>query len=135
MTKKIASEKAKDISVLVVDDHFPTRDLIKAILRSVGFQKITQADGGRIGMERVVENRPQLIICDWNMPDGTGIELLSAIRNMPDVSSVPFLMLTAEVYKENVQEAIGLGVTDYIAKPFTAEILLNKVRIALQDRL
>ena len=112
---------------MVIDDHFQTRDMVKTILRSVGFQKIIQADDGSSAVYKLKDEPIDLIICDWNMPDMSGIEFLSVIRKNQYHSNVPFLMLTAEVYKENVQEAIEKGVTDYIAQPFTAETLINKV--------
>lgn len=127
MSKELSHESIRHIRVLVVDDHFPTRDLVKSILRSLGFAHIWQADGGHAALVRLKEAEPHIIICDWNMPDMQGIDVLKKVRANSDFRSVPFLMLTAEVYKENVQEAIDSGVTDYIAKPFTADILTKKV--------
>ncbi|MCB0321713.1 MAG: response regulator [Bdellovibrionales bacterium] len=135
MKHEIPHESIRHVRVLVVDDHFSTRDLVKSILRSVGFVNITQAEGGHAALARVRESEPHLIICDWNMPDMPGIDVLKSVRQNPEYHSIPFLMLTAEVYKENVQAAIDEGVTDYIAKPFTAETLIAKIMKILKQTI
>ena len=117
--------------VLVVDDHAITRDMVRTILRGVGFTDITVLDNGRIAWHHVKENRVRLVVCDWNMPGGSGIELLRDIRNNPQYKDLPFIMLTAEAYRESVEEALRVGVTDYVAKPFTAEMLISKITKAL----
>ena len=107
--------------------------MVKSILRGFGFSHILQADNGASALMRLEENDVDLVICDWNMPGTSGIELLRSLRKKDRYRSLPFLMLTAEVYKENVEEAIKLGVTDYIAKPFTAETLMNKIMRTLKS--
>ena len=132
MSNASMTDQLKDLTVLVVDDHFPTRDMVKTILREFGFTKVLQADNGANALQRLEENEVDLVICDWNMPGTSGIELLRSLRKKDRYQNLPFLMVTAEVYKENVQEAIRLGVTDYIAKPFTAETLLQKIMATLK---
>lgn len=117
----------RNIHILVVDDHAVTRELIKTILRTVGFTNIAQAENGLEGMRRITQEPFDLVICDWNMPHCTGLDLLKMVRENSSTAHLPFLMLTAEAYRESVKAAIEAGVTDYMAKPFTAEILLAKV--------
>jgi two-component system chemotaxis response regulator CheY len=126
---KFLSEK--DVRVLVVDDQQVTRTIVKAVLKSLGFNDIFTADGGKEALLILRRHLIDLIICDWNMPDMTGIEVLKSVRKDPRYEDVPFLMLTAEVYKENIAEAMKAGVTDYIAKPFTAETLSEKLEKVL----
>lgn len=117
----------KDIGVLVVDDHISTRDLIRAILRSAGFSNLYLAENGKTALETLSREKIGLIICDWNMPVLNGLETLKLVREDPRHSNIPFIMLTAEAYKESIVAAVEAKVSDYVAKPFTAEILLAKI--------
>lgn len=71
--------------------------------------------------------RVDLIVCDWNMPHATGLDLLKRVRADWRFKRVPFLMLTAEAYRETVDAAMAAGVSDYVIKPFTAQTLGEKV--------
>ena len=117
----------KSIRVLVVDDHTLTRTMVKAILRGLGFTHVQQAENGAAALDRLAIEPVDLVICDWNMPNFNGIELLRAVRSEEQFKDLPFLMLTAEAYRENVAAAIQAGVSDYMIKPFTAETLGQKV--------
>lgn len=127
-----ASKINKDIKVLVVDDHPLTRNMVRSILRGAGFDDVLQAENGAQALEVVFKENLGLVICDWNMPTTSGIEVLRAIRAEPKLKSLPFLMLTAEAYRENVLEASKAGVTDYVVKPFTADVLMKKVEEVLK---
>ena len=118
---------SRDISILVVDDHASTRDLIKAILRSAGFSSVYQAENGKMALDWINREKIQLIICDWNMPILNGLETLKMVRDDHRYKEVPFIMLTAEAYHDSLKAAVAAGVSDYIAKPFTADTLLQKV--------
>ena len=69
-----------------------------------------------------------LILCDWNMPEMSGLELLQAIRADDNLKDIPFVMVTAEAKKENIIEAVKAGVDSYIVKPFTAETIGEKLK-------
>lgn len=118
--------------ILIADDQPLTRNLVKSILRGVGFTDIMVAEDGEQAIRQLSCNPCDLVICDWNMPKVTGLEVLKAVRQELKLHSLPFLMLTAEAYRENVVAAMKAGTNDYIAKPFTAETLLNKVNILLK---
>ena len=124
----------KNIKVLVVDDHSMTRTLVKAILRGAGFAEILLAENGQEAVRVMNEEKIGLVVCDWNMPGFTGLEVLKAVRSDPKFKNLPFLMLTAEAYRENVEAAVQAGVNDYVIKPFTAETLLDKVARVLTKR-
>jgi two-component system chemotaxis response regulator CheY len=68
-----------------------------------------------------------LVVTDWNMPNMSGLGLLQEIRQNPDTAKLPVLMVTAEGLKENVMEAVKAGVNNYVVKPFTAEVLQEKI--------
>lgn len=120
------------IQVLIVDDHAMTRDMVRTILRGVGFSNITVLDNGRAAWHHVKEHNVRLVICDWNMPGGSGIEFLRDVRGNPQYKDLPFIMLTAEAYRESVEEALKYGVSDYLAKPFTAEMLISKIQAVMK---
>lgn len=121
------------VSVLIVDDAPFIRDLIKKALRSQlpGLQ-IEEAINGRKAQQLLARNSFDLILCDWEMPEMGGLELLQWFRGQPGKETVPFVMVTSRGDKENVVEAIQAGVSDYVGKPFTNEQLLAKVKKALQ---
>ena len=113
--------------ILVVDDFASMRKIIKGLLKQIGFQNIEEADDGSTALEKLKIGEFDLVICDWNMPEVPGIEVLKAVRNDPQLKDLPFLMVTAEAKKDNVMEAVKAGVNQYIVKPFTAETLKKKI--------
>ena len=117
----------KNIKILVVDDFATMRKVIKNLLRQIGYQNVTEAEDGVVALKELRSQKIDFIISDWNMPNMTGIELLRAVRADSELSSLPFLMVTAESLKENVVEAVKAGVSNYIVKPFTAEVLSEKI--------
>ncbi|HKM26234.1 MAG TPA: response regulator [Thiopseudomonas sp.] len=120
------------VSVLVVDDALFIRDLLKKSLRAnfPGIQ-IEEAVNG-LKAKQILSNQSfDLILCDWEMPEMSGLELLEWFRQQPQFKTVPFIMVTSRGDKENVVQAIQAGVTDYVGKPFTQEQLTSKVTKAL----
>ncbi len=124
----------KSITVLVVDDYALTREMVKSILRQLGFLNVVSVENGAIALKVVKEQEIGLVICDWNMPGLSGIAVLRELRSDERYRDTPFLMLTAEAYRENVVEALKAGVTDYVAKPFTAADLSEKIDLALTKK-
>jgi two-component system chemotaxis response regulator CheY len=115
------------MKILVVDDFSTMRRIVKNLLKQLGYENIDEAEDGEQALAKLRANRFQFVVSDWNMPNMTGIELLKNVRNDPELKSLPFLMVTAEAEKEKVVEAIKAGVNNYIIKPFTAEILKEKM--------
>ncbi|QEY59995.1 response regulator [Pseudomonas sp. C27(2019)] len=120
------------VSVLVVDDALFIRDLIKKGLRSYfpGIH-VDEAVNGRKAQQVLATRTFDLILCDWEMPEMSGLELLTWFRQQAEFKSIPFIMVTSRGDKDNVVQAIQAGVTDYIGKPFTQEQLTSKVTKAL----
>ncbi|MCW8889371.1 MAG: response regulator [Sedimenticola sp.] len=113
--------------VLVVDDMASIRMLVKVTLQQLGATDIEEDGNGSAAEKRLISRRYDLIICDWDMPGLTGIELLKRVRGSEKDKDTPFIMLTGMTDKEAVRDVIAAKVTDYIAKPFTPEILMNKI--------
>jgi two-component system chemotaxis response regulator CheY len=117
----------KNMKILVVDDFATMRRIIKNILKQLGFSNIDEADDGEPALAKLQAGGFDLIICDWNMPKMDGLTLLKTVRSDEQLKDTPFLMVTAEAQKENVIEAVKAKVSDYIVKPFTAEVLSEKL--------
>jgi CheY-like chemotaxis protein len=120
------------VSVLVVDDAPFIRDLVKKGLRNA-FPGVTLEDAvnGRKAQVMLTKEVFDLVLCDWEMPEMSGLELLTWCRQQESLKSMPFIMVTSRGDKENVIQAIHAGVSDFIGKPFTNEQLLTKVKKAL----
>ena len=120
------------VSVLVVDDATFIRDLVKKGLRDnfPGVQ-IEEAVNGRKAQQMLSRQVIDLILCDWEMPEMSGLELLTWCREQDNLKTTPFIMVTSRGDKENVVQAIQAGVSDYIGKPFSNEQLVTKVKKAL----
>ena len=120
------------ISILVVDDAPFIRDLVKKCLRNAFPGIVTEdAVNGRKAQALMMHNSYDLVLCDWEMPEMSGLELLTWTREQESSKTLPFIMVTSRGDKENVVQAIHAGVSDYIGKPFTNEQLLTKVKKAL----
>jgi len=116
-----------NMKVLIVDDFATMRRIVKNILRQLGFTDISEADDGKTALQALKKEKFDLILSDWNMPEMPGIELLKAVRADDELKDIPFLMVTAEAEKGNIVEAVKLGVSNYIVKPFTAETMSEKL--------
>ncbi|MCP8466972.1 response regulator [Pseudomonas sp. ZM23] len=120
------------VSVLVVDDAPFIRDLVKKGLRDhfPGLQ-IEEAVNGRKAQQFLARQSVDLILCDWEMPELSGIELLTWCREQEGLKTTPFIMVTSRGDKDNVVQAIQAGVSDFIGKPFSNDQLVSKVKKAL----
>ncbi len=117
----------KEIRVLVVDDMESIRNVINSCLRELGVEHTVQANNGEAAWRVLNETRIDMIVCDWDMPQITGIEFLRMVRDAEEHKHIPFLMLTAEAEKDRVRSAIQAGVNDYLTKPFQPKELEYRV--------
>lgn len=116
------------IRILVVDDATFIRDMIKKQLRDKipGVEVFDAPDGAR-ALAQLKGQAVDLILSDWEMPNMTGAELLTAVRAMPHAGTIPFVMISSRGDRNHIVKAIELGVSDYLTKPFSADELLKKV--------
>ena len=121
-----------DLKVLIVEDQAEARAMMRNMLAELGITQIFESKDGREALEFVDSafDFIDIIICDWNMPEMTGVEFLRQMRTVD--SDVPFLMVTGRSDIESVTEAKSSGVTGYIRKPFSPQQLEAKLRIILQ---
>ncbi|MBA4381008.1 MAG: response regulator [Sideroxydans sp.] len=109
--------------ILIVDDYSSIRSLIKVVIHQLGNSEVVEASDGLAALAKLKQQSFDLVVTDWNMPNMSGIELLAAIRADEVLKAIPVILLTAETTKENISEAVKLGVNGYVAKPFTPEKL------------
>lgn len=120
----------KKYRVLVADDMIFIREMVKKSLEEIFPDVETHvASNGAEAKKKIEVYCPDLIICDWEMPDMKGNELLRWLREHPIFNSRPFIMLTANRGRECIEEARDLGVTDYIIKPLTIDVLKKKAGV------
>ena len=117
----------KKMKILVVDDFATMRKVIRNLLKQVGYDNVVEAENGEAALSVLKSQSIDFVISDWNMPNMTGLDLIKAIRADSELGKTPFLMVTAEALKENVVQAVKAGVNNYIVKPFTAEVLNEKI--------
>ncbi|MFZ3115497.1 MAG: response regulator [Syntrophales bacterium] len=117
----------KEMKILVVDDFATMRKVVRNLLKQGGYENIVEAEDGVVALRMIKAQKIDFVISDWNMPNMTGLELLKAVRADAEVSATPFLMVTAEALQDNVIAAVKAGVSNYIVKPFTSEVLSEKI--------
>lgn len=117
-----------NMKILVVDDFATMRRIVKNILTQLGFKNIIEADDGTTALNMLKGEKVDLIVSDWNMPKMTGLDLLKAVRADPNMADTPFIMVTAEAQQDNIILAVKAKVSQYIVKPFTAEVLGEKLQ-------
>ncbi len=103
------------------------RRIIKTILNQLGYSNIEEAENGKQALAKLKKEKFDFVITDWNMPEMDGLTLVREIRSDEELKALPVLMVTAEAKKENVMEALKAGVNNYIVKPFTPEVLKEKM--------
>ncbi|HBR67966.1 MAG TPA: hypothetical protein DEA55_01155 [Rhodospirillaceae bacterium] len=121
----------KDLKVLLVEDQNEARAMMRNMLSELGITQIFEAPDGKQALQFIdsAYDFINLVMCDWNMPTMTGVELLRQLRSVDP--SMPFLMITGRGDMESIVEAKTSGVTGYIKKPFSAAQLEAKLRVVV----
>jgi two-component system chemotaxis response regulator CheY len=114
---------------LVVDDSKSMRMIIGKVLREIGFE-VAEAGDGQQALDRLNHGEEvQLILLDWNMPVMNGYQLVCAIRTNVLLGDIRIMMVTTETSMANIQQALDAGANEYLMKPFTKELLLEKIAL------
>lgn len=115
---------------LVVDDSKAVRIILARVLRDLGYE-VREAGNGREALEILeVEKVPvRLVLADWNMPEMNGLDMLKQLRRNPELSSLVVVMVTTETEMEHMAAALEAGANEYVMKPFTREILMEKLEL------
>ena len=115
---------------LVVDDSMAARMLLTKILNNLGYE-VREAANGREALEVIAAEKDtvSLILLDWNMPGINGLDLLKRLRDDPELSSVVVVMVSAESEIDQIAAALEAGANEYVMKPFTKDILVEKLQL------
>lgn len=114
---------------LVVDDSRATRSILKRILTGIDFD-VAEASNGREALDRLNEGHKfEVALVDWNMPEMDGYEFVRAVRAEPVYQSLCLMMVTTESESSQMVKALAAGANEYVMKPFTKEIILDKLKL------
>jgi two-component system chemotaxis response regulator CheY len=115
---------------LVVDDSRAVRMILARTLKELGFE-VREAANGREALEVIETEKTavSLVLADWNMPEINGLELLKRLRQKPELSSLVVVMVTTETELDQMAAALEAGANEYVMKPFTKDILVEKLQL------
>ncbi|KZN47273.1 response regulator [Pseudoalteromonas luteoviolacea] len=125
------SDSSQIITVLIVEPHETIRSMIASTAKKLGNVTVIQSSNGVDAREKLTYHDVQLIISEWQLPKLDGISLLQWVRSNPRTALIPFVMTSATIDQSNVMQAIQSGVSEYIVKPFSSQILLSRLQRAL----
>ena len=119
---------------LIVDDSNTMRRIVVNTLKSLGYTEYVEAEDGKVALEKLnADNSINFVITDWNMPVMTGLELTKAIRSNETTKDLPILMVTTRGVKDDIVQALQARVSNYVVKPFTPQILKEKIDLVLSN--
>lgn len=122
------------LKFLVVDDSVTMRRIVANSLKNLGYENIVEAVDGKDALAKLAaDSLINFVITDWNMPVFTGLELTKAIRADEKYMKMPILMVTTRGVKEDIIEALQAKVSNYIIKPFTPQVLKEKIEQILAN--
>ena len=117
------------MKILLVDDSKTMRNIQKSVLSQLGYTEIEEACDGQDALSKVKAFGPDLLLVDWNMPNMDGLSFVKAYRQ--NDKTTPIIMVTTEAEKSRVIEAIKAGVNNYVVKPFTPDLLSQRIQETL----
>jgi two-component system chemotaxis response regulator CheY len=121
------------MNALIVDDSRAIRRILSGMLTDIGFA-VAEASHGKEALAHLQAHaesasRPHLVLVDWNMPEMNGLELVQAVRRDDRFASIPLMMVTTETEMAQVLRALEAGAQEYVMKPFTKEVIEEKLRV------
>ncbi len=122
---------ANELRFLVVDDFSTMRRIVRSLLKESGYSDIDEAEDGAVALKKLLSSKFDFVVCDINMPNMNGFQLLNEIKRSDLLKHIPVLMVTAEARKEDILLAAKSGAAGYIVKPFTKSILDEKISLIL----
>ncbi|RLB11618.1 MAG: response regulator [Deltaproteobacteria bacterium] len=122
------------MKVLIVDDSRSTREIIKKILKAIGYE-VLEAEDGEKALKILYEgyNAPDLILLDWNMPGMNGYEFLKRVRKDPKWQDIKIIMVTTENQQDSIIKALKAGADEYLMKPFDGDMLTTKIDMLMEE--
>jgi CheY-like chemotaxis protein len=117
--------------ILVIDDNDEVRDMLHDLLKLKGYD-VETANTGAVGIEKLTEVAPDLIICDIAMPEKDGFQVLKEVRETEEHSEVPFIFLTASMIRSDEEQIIKTSANGYLMKPYESRKLFTMLDILLK---
>lgn len=121
------------MKMLVVDDSQTMRRIVINTLKRLGYTDVVEGKDGQEGITRLEEGGVEFIITDWNMPEMNGLEFVQKVRSSDAWKALPILMVTTRSVQGDVIEAMKAGVNNYVVKPFTPQVLKEKIDMVLSS--
>jgi two-component system phosphate regulon response regulator PhoB len=118
-------------TILIVDDEPAIREMIATTLELADF-RVLEAENAQQAHQRVVDERPDLILLDWMLPGISGIELTRRLKRDESTQEIPVILLTARSEEDNKILGLDVGADDYVTKPFSTRELLSRIRAVLR---
>lgn len=118
-------------TILIVDDEAAIREMIRMSLEMAGFDCWEAGDIQQAHVQ-IIDNPPDLVLLDWMLPGGSGVELLRRLRKDEMTSKLPVIMLTAKTEEDNKIQGLDVGADDYITKPFAPREMLARIKAVLR---
>ncbi len=119
------------LTVLIVEDELAIRDMLRLTLELADYHCL-DAENIQDAYALVVDERPDIVLLDWMLPGGSGLELLRRLKRDDTTSDIPVIMLTARTAEDNVVQGLEVGADDYMTKPFAPRELLARVKALLR---
>jgi len=116
-----------EMKFLIVDDFSTMRRIVRNLLKEIGYAQADEAEDGVVGLAKLRAGHFDFVVCDINMPNMNGLEMLRQVRADAALKDIPVLMVTAEAKKEDIINAAQCGASGYIVKPFTRATLEEKL--------
>jgi two-component system chemotaxis response regulator CheY len=113
--------------VLIADDTQTIRAIVRASLKAIGFKEFHEVTNGAEAKQFLEAKSIDLVICDWEMPEMNGLEVLKEMRGMERHKETPFVMLTGNANADLVSQSIQLGISGFVVKPFQPQALCEKI--------
>jgi len=119
-------------SVLIVDDEPMTQDLLRLMLEPAGF-RVTGAEHGLEALQKIQENKPDIVILDVMMPHMDGITVCKEVRRNAETADLPIVMLSGKTHLNAIEEGLKAGANRYLAKPMSRTDLIKNLREVLAE--
>lgn len=120
-----------DKKILIVDDEAPIREMIAVALEMAGYECL-EADNARDAYTCIVDQRPDMVLLDWMLPETSGIELARRLKRDDATADIPIIMITAKTEEDNKIQGLEVGADDYITKPFSPRELVARLKAVLR---
>ena len=117
--------------ILLVEDEAPIREMVKIVLEQNGYETI-EAEDYDVALEKIGEPYPDLILLDWMLPCGSGIQLAKKFKQLEFVKDIPIIMLTARGEEEDKVRGLDAGADDYVTKPFSPKELIARIKAVIR---